>query len=84
MSKIPWSAKVVKNNIVISMDIESLIIGSPGFDGFTITNKKIFIKELINTLLTEEEDGTTPIHRMFDNVIIETIDNGSEGIEEAK
>lgn len=47
-----------------------------------ITDPAVFAKELCGELNREEEDGTTPIHRLFDRAIDKAAENGAEGIEE--
>jgi len=76
-----WNVEIKGKKLVITMDIETMFIGCPIMADFKITDKKLFLKELVNTLLIEEEDGTTSIHKMLDEAISITIDNGAEGIE---
>ena len=49
---------------------------------YRITDAAEFAKELTYALNREEEDGTTPIHRLFDQGILDALDNGAQGIEE--
>ena len=42
---------------------------------------KVFIKDVVNELTNEAEDGTTLLHQTFDKAIENAIENGSEGIE---
>lgn len=49
---------------------------------FQITDGAVFAKELMHALNREDEQGTTPIHRMCDKAIEYAIDQGAEGIEE--
>ncbi len=46
---------------------------------FKITNTKEFAGDLVHELNNEAEDGTTPIHQLFDAAINE---QGARGIEE--
>lgn len=45
-----------------------------------VTDTDEFIKEFVRFLTIEAEDGTTPIHKMFDEVALEALENGAEGI----
>ena len=49
---------------------------------YRITDVEAFAKELARELNKESEDGTTPIHALFDGVIEESISPGASGIEE--
>lgn len=41
---------------------------------------KIFANEVWRELVREEEDGTTPVHILFDNAFENVCENGGEGI----
>ncbi|TIW54190.1 MAG: hypothetical protein E5V54_22730 [Mesorhizobium sp.] len=45
-----------------------------------IKDPKIFAKEVLRTLRSEEEDGTTLVHEMFDKAIEEAVEQGAEDI----
>lgn len=42
----------------------------------------MFAKEVVRELNSEDEEGTTAIHKMFDAAFIEAIEQGAEGVEE--
>ena len=46
-----------------------------------VTNLPAFAKELCAEINREEEDGTTPFHRMFDAATEAAFEGGGEGIE---
>jgi len=48
---------------------------------FKITDMNTFLNEFKNYLTMEREDGSTPIHLMFDNVAAEMLENTDEGCE---
>ena len=48
---------------------------------FRVTNAKAFAKDVVRALNDEDEDGTTPIHRMFDAAFNEAAEWGADGIE---
>ena len=78
-------AKIEKNEIVIRVDISSLKIivdAGPHGDLMKVTNAKKFAKELVRELNDEEEDGTTAIHRMFDDAILMAYEHGAEGVKD--
>lgn len=47
----------------------------------TITDRSLFIKELIGELLRDNEQGATPLHLMFDEAALAVIDAGSEAVD---
>ena len=49
---------------------------------FKITDPELFAKGVAGALEAEEEDGTTPVHRMLDAAAIEALEQGAEGCEE--
>jgi hypothetical protein len=49
---------------------------------YKITDADVFASELCRELNREEEDGTTPIHRLFDKSINEALNQGALGIDE--
>jgi hypothetical protein len=48
-----------------------------------ITNAKVFAKELVSALNEEDEDGSTPIHKLFDQGVMDAAEAGAEGCESA-
>ena len=76
----------VKNNILhISIGVDTLFktCGQDYLDQFTSyqVEDRVFIKDVINELTNEAEDGTTLLHQAFAEAIENAIENGSEGIE---
>lgn len=49
---------------------------------YRVTDAPTFAKELMHELNREAEDGTTPIHTLFDKCMYAAIENGCEGVEE--
>lgn len=81
---------VIENNcIVIRLPLSSL---QTAIDGawalntlsprYKITNQTEFAKDLVAALNDEDEQGTTPIHRMADAAINSAVEQGAFGIEE--
>lgn len=52
-----------------------------GFSAATITDRPLFVKELIRQLQRENEQGATPLHFLFDEAALAVIEDGGEGIE---
>ena len=52
----------------------------PTFDQAEILDSERFAQDILLELCREEEDGTTPIHRLFDDAACAAAENGSEWI----
>lgn len=85
------SAKAVVRDgfILIALPIANLGAALEGAwasghqDGrYRVTDAEVFAKEVVHELNREQEDGTTPIHLLFDKCMYEAIDQGAEGVEE--
>lgn len=50
--------------------------------GFKVVDAQAFALEVLRALNDEDEDGTTPVHRMFDAAFEEAVEQGAEGVEE--
>lgn len=80
-------AEIIDGKIVISIGINVLAFacdtGHPENQAneFSIVDKDQFAKDIMNEITREEEDGTTPLHRLFDQATLDAIDQGSLGIE---
>jgi hypothetical protein len=82
-------AVIEGNTIVIRVEISSIPMIVEGGWGcgaigprMRITDVQAFAKDWVRQLNRESEDGSTPIHRMFDATINEAIEQGAEGIDE--
>jgi hypothetical protein len=49
---------------------------------YVVTDTEAFAKDLVRALNDEDEQGTTLVHKMFDDAINEALEQGAEGIEE--
>jgi hypothetical protein len=81
--------KLEKGKLTIQISVKDLpkIVeaswASGGFDTrFKVTDATAFAEDLARALCHEEEDGTTFVHKMFDEAIEYAIEYGAEGIEE--
>jgi hypothetical protein len=90
MSEMQSGEAVIEgDSIVIRVAIDALPMivegawAAGGMDlRLKVTDAKTFAKDLVRTLNDEEEDGTTPIHKMFDAAIWEASEQGADGIDE--
>jgi hypothetical protein len=82
-------AFIEKGEIVIRLPIGNIPAAyRSGIDlgvhepGFKVTNARLFAHDVARALNDEDEEGTTPIHHLFDAAFAEAIEQGAEGIEE--
>lgn len=81
--------EIVDGELVISIGISTLCFAidhSPEMwneeeDKPRITDEAGFAHDILEQLTREEEDGTTPVHRMFDAAAARAIEYGSGNIE---
>jgi hypothetical protein len=77
--------EIKKDILSISIGIDTLafaIQNSPEFQGGKITDNKKFAEEVLNELLDEDEEGTTAVHKLLDDMAKNAINNGSMAFEE--
>lgn len=53
-------------------------------EDYRLTSLKTVADSLVRRLNEEEEDGTTPVHRLFDAAFEEALEQGDEGFAERK
>jgi hypothetical protein len=89
MSGTDGQAKIENGEIVFRVAIENLptILDGSWATGnlgvrYKITNAELFAADLLRELNHESEDGSTPIHALFDRCIDEAINQGAQGLEE--
>lgn len=82
-------AQIEDGSIIIRVSLENLpgIVEGGWAAGYRdtrwkLTDTEAFARDLVHELNREEEDGTTPIHRLFDKAIDDAVDQGADGIEE--
>ncbi len=51
-------------------------------EDYRLTSLKTVADSLVRRLNDEEEDGTTPVHRLFDAAFEEALEQGDEGFAE--
>ena len=82
-------AEIIRGEIVIRLAIKNIPQAyKVGVDlgvrepGLTISDPKAFALEVVHALNDEDEEGTTSVHRLFDDAFDRVIDSGAEGVEE--
>ena len=88
-SEQPLKVGIEAGRLVISIGITTLgfaIVG-PGAPlkdkapHAKITDHAAFAREVVTALLSEKEDGETPVHKMLDGVAERFLENGADGID---
>jgi hypothetical protein len=84
-------AKIEGDEIVIRLPIENIPIAFAGGVAagnidvpYRVTNAGNFAHDVVTELRREEEDGTTPVHRMFDDAFVRAIEWGGDGVTEVE
>lgn len=93
MSRAQLSVRLRNGRVVIEIGIATLATVArhmPALEVFDeealewfeprVPDPGAFARAVVATLNSEEEDGTTLVHVMFDRAIIEAIEQGAEGI----
>lgn len=81
-------AKIEGDDIVIRLYIGNLpVIVSGGWacnalPPLKVTDSGEFAKDLCRSLNRDDEDGTTPIHRLIDANVLHAVEQGAFGIDE--
>ena len=80
------TAEVKEDVLSISVGIETLChacqVGRRyGIGEIKITNVKLFIENFVRQLESEEADGSTLMHQMFDSAVTEMLENGEHGVD---
>lgn len=74
------SAAALKSAAVMSPELETYDEKSGRHLAPCIPDAKLFAKDILNALHDEAEDGTTPVHRLFDGAFEKLTHVGSEAI----
>ena len=88
----PLDVSIKDGALSISIGIDTLAFSmhaSPqwphderGDNLYRIVDAKLFADDFLGELLREEEDGTTPVHRLFDRMGFTALEQGADGVEE--
>ena len=75
------NVKIEGDEIVIRIPI-SLLPCAVQVEGFKVTDAVKFAEELVSAINLEDEEGTTPVHKMLDEAANTAIEDGAYGVEE--
>ena len=86
MRDAPLKTELKDGQLVISIGVDTLCYAvsegrSYGMGEISISDNDVFAGELLHILNDESEDGSTVVHRMFDDAASQAIENGAEGAE---
>lgn len=78
--------EVVDGKVIISIGVDAMChaikMGPAWYDNFQITDQAGFVDDIVSELTREEEDGSTLVHKMFDEAARGAVENGSEHCDE--
>lgn len=83
-------ARISKGKIVIELNIANLaheaVVPDCLCDGefrpsVKIVNARKFARDFVAELNREEEDGSTPVHALFDAAFVAAVEQGADGME---
>jgi len=85
-------ASIEQGSIVIRLPVVNIPkayragvdLGCIPTDGWKVTNAVAFARDVVRALNDEDEQGTTPIHRLFDAAFSSAVEQGSEGAAEVE
>lgn len=78
-------ARIIDGNIVISVPVAALarIVEEGPYGGeYRVTDPAVFASGLVDAINDEDEEGTTYVHRLFDDSVNDAIEAAAAGIEE--
>ncbi|MGL4349504.1 MAG: hypothetical protein ACRDC7_00610 [Aeromonas veronii] len=86
MKSSPLVVDLDGSKLVITIGIETLLHAietgrSYGLGDIKITDKELFLSEVVGELRAEQEDGSTLIHEAFDRAVSNALENGADGVE---
>ncbi|TVV75565.1 hypothetical protein [Sphingomonas solaris] len=82
------SVEIVDGRLLISIGtgllVHAVTNGSDFWDEveLVVTDPEAFAAAIAAELEHEEEDGTTPVHRMLDKAAERAVENGCDGVDE--
>ena len=87
----PLTVSMENGCLLISIGIDTLehvVKHCPEFDDVApmpeLADIDVLCSDIIQELEREEEDGTTPVHRLLDKAIYAAMENGSEGFSDTE
>jgi hypothetical protein len=86
LGDLPLKAIIKNDQLQISVGVNILCFAAEtgrayGLGDIRITNRQVFLKEVLNEINAESEDGSTMLHHMLDQAVSNAIENGAMGVE---
>lgn len=80
------AVKIEDGQLKISIGIALLAFAVQGSDQwpeeYLVSDLREFAQSMVRRLRSEEEDGTTPVHRMLDAAADQVLEQGDDGVDE--
>ena len=80
----PLTVTADKGLLTISIGVSTLcfaILQGDNMEDVKITDEDAFVKDFLVELDREDEEGSTELHKLFDRMANEAINNGAFGVE---
>lgn len=83
----PLHARIEGEDVVVRLRIKDIPMALKiaqemrNMSPATITDASAFAVDFVRELNREDEEGTTPVMRLFDDMLDAAIDNGADGVE---
>lgn len=82
MADAPLVVEIARGRLVISIGVNALGYAvTAGEQGLRVTDATLAAANILRELQREEEDGTTPVHKMLDKAALDAWEHGGEGFE---
>jgi len=86
MKNQPLVVEIKNGRLEMSIGVDCLLFGieyglEMRAEEFEVTDKDKWLREIVDAIQIEEEDGSTVIHKAIDSAALQAIENGAEGIE---
>lgn len=89
--KIPLRCRVIERVLTIEVGIDTLRWAAEHCEAFwqpqtdkyalVVSDPERFAKDVCDELMRESEDGSTPLHYLFDKAFEEAVNGGSDGVD---
>lgn len=80
LQQTPLTVEIVDGKLVISIGVETLAFavwhGDVLDDGDRIADVDAFARDVVRQLVDEDEEGTTPVHKLLDEAALTALDQG--------
>lgn len=81
---LPLKVDIVGGLVTVTIGVSSLCTAVAAGSTFPpegqFTDEYAFARAVVTELAREDEDGTTPVHRLLEMAAVEAVEEGAEGV----